>query len=319
VESKNSVDVSPFSASALVVRSWTLRDADGNPAVKGLRLVLGGSFSEDAPPGNNIQSWTMRDDCLAFLEQGGFVCVKFSVWEWHDDGTIILKGRWRREVLRERWFTLEEEKTPVQDLLARFESLGNNCEFGLVQRYYGLEVLGIFRFTSTHYRNLVTILESKLEALDRPDQCEVILSPRKEYVFRINHLNMSSHTDRFEKQISKEKMMEMEMNKLRFLRRKFGEELNTGGKIFVRKGEQLHLYKEVEYIYQLLRNYGHNNLLWVVLSDADHPSGTVEILNEGFYRGYIDRFAPYDNATRIFFDSWLRLCRNVIRTVSEPA
>lgn len=32
------------------------------------------------------------------------------------------------------------------ELVARFESLGDNCEFGLVQRHFGAEPVGVFRF-----------------------------------------------------------------------------------------------------------------------------------------------------------------------------
>jgi len=32
------------------------------------------------------------------------------------------------------------------DLVQRFESLGDNCEFGMVQRYAGAEPLSLFRF-----------------------------------------------------------------------------------------------------------------------------------------------------------------------------
>ncbi|HEX2941395.1 MAG TPA: hypothetical protein VHO91_10130 [Rhodopila sp.] len=35
--------------------------------------------------------------------------------------------------------------TPADDILFAFESLGDNCEFGLVQRYHGIEPLGLLR------------------------------------------------------------------------------------------------------------------------------------------------------------------------------
>jgi capsular polysaccharide biosynthesis protein len=39
---------------------------------------------------------------------------------------------------------------PVDELMLRFESLGGNCEFGLVQRYVGIEPLGLLRYADAN-------------------------------------------------------------------------------------------------------------------------------------------------------------------------
>lgn len=52
------------------------------------------------------------------------------------------------------------------EILGQFESLGDNCEFGLVQRIGGIEPLGLLRFAGFHipveYR-----LNRLLDALER--------------------------------------------------------------------------------------------------------------------------------------------------------
>ncbi len=40
------------------------------------------------------------------------------------------------------------EQITLQDLMLQFESLGQNCEFGLVQRRAGADPLGLLRFDS---------------------------------------------------------------------------------------------------------------------------------------------------------------------------
>ena len=35
---------------------------------------------------------------------------------------------------------------PLNEMLLEFESLGDNCEFGLVQRHFGAEPISLLRF-----------------------------------------------------------------------------------------------------------------------------------------------------------------------------
>jgi hypothetical protein len=59
-----------------------------------------------------------------------------------------------------------------------------------------------------------------------------------------------------------------------------------------------------------LNRYGDNMLLWVVPTEPDRPAGTVEVVMPGLLKGYIDRFAPDDNAHDFSFEGWLRVCAN---------
>jgi hypothetical protein len=58
-----------------------------------------------------------------------------------------------------------------------------------------------------------------------------------------------------------------------------------------------------------LRHYGPNTLLWVEVAGPDHPAGTVEWARPGLLRGYIDRFAPSENAHDLSLDCWIAICR----------
>ena len=75
-------------------------------------------------------------------------------------------------------------------------------------------------------------------------------------------------------------------------------------------------------MYLVLNRYGPATLLWVVRAERDRPSGTVEVLMPGLMKGYVDRFAPDDNAHDLSFDGWLGcaatracciVCRNLPR------
>jgi len=58
-------------------------------------------------------------------------------------------------------------EAPGIDVLGRFESLGDNCEFGFVQRQLGLESGGLFRWSVTSATSLITLLETRFEDLYR--------------------------------------------------------------------------------------------------------------------------------------------------------
>jgi hypothetical protein len=105
-------------------------------------------------------------------------------------------------------------------------------------------------------------------------------------------------------------MREQEAARLKFLRRKFIEELEAGEKIFVyRFGGQVS-EEEIVPLHMALNRYGPATLLWVVEAERGRPAGAVEVLMPGLMKGYIDRFAPDDNAHDLSFDGWLRLCVN---------
>ena len=62
-------------------------------------------------------------------------------------------------------------------------------------------------------------------------------------------------------------------------------------------------------LFAALRRFGPNTLLFVTLTDAAHPSVTVEARLPGFLVGYIERFAPRENAHDLLLDQWITICR----------
>ena len=70
-----------------------------------------------------------------------------------------------------------------------------------------------------------------------------------------------------------------------------------------------------------LNRHGEATLLWVVPAEKDRPAGTVEVVMPGLLKGYIDRFAPDDNAHDLSFEGWLRVCANacVLAGLQRPA
>jgi hypothetical protein len=210
----------------------------------------------------------------------------------------------------------------LTELAMQFESLGENCEFGLFQRRCDAEPLGLLRFSSTFMRNLIRGIDTGFEGLGAIEDIEPRLEggDRKEYMIHERRFGLVYHTFVFEGQRSMWLMREQESARLKFLRRKFMEELASPEKIFVYK--LLGMSKEeILPLHMALNRHGEATLLWVVPAEKDRPAGTVEVVMPGLLKGYIDRFAPDDNAHDFSFDGWLRVCANacVLAGLQRPA
>ncbi len=200
----------------------------------------------------------------------------------------------------------------VADLALQFESVGENCEFGLFQRRCDAEPLGLLRFSSTFMRNLIRGVESGFAGLGENEAIEPRLEggPRKEFMIHEQKYGLVYHTFVYEGERSAWLMREQEVARLKFLRRKFIEELEAAEKIFVYRYGAKATLEEILPLHMALNRYGPATLLWVVPADRGHAAGSVEVLMPGLMKGYIDRFAPDDNAHDLSFDGWLVLCAN---------
>lgn len=210
----------------------------------------------------------------------------------------------------------------IPEIALKFESLGENCEFGLFQRRCDSEPLGLLRFSSTFMRNLIRGIENGFEGLGEVDTIDPRLEggPRKEYMIHEKKFGLVYHTFVYEGQRSVWLMREQESARLKFLRRKFMEELEASEKIFVYKFNGPVSEEEILPLHLVLNTYGPSTLLWVVPAERDRPTGTVEVMMPGLLKGYIDRFAPEDNAHDLSFEGWLRVCANacVLARLQRP-
>jgi hypothetical protein len=200
----------------------------------------------------------------------------------------------------------------IPQIALKFESLGENCEFGLFQRRCDSEPLGLLRFSSTFLRNLIRGIDKQFEGLGAAEDIDPRLEgeERREYMIHEKKFGLIYHTFVYEGQRSVWLMREQESARLKFLLRKFMEELEVAEKIFVYKRNSMVSEEEILPLYMALARYGDNTLLWVVPAETDRPAGTVEVIMPGLLRGYIDRFAPDDNAHDFSFEGWLHVCAN---------
>jgi len=121
------------------------------------------------------------------------------------------------------------------DLMRNFESLGDNCAFGLAQRKAGAEVLGLLRFANTPLRALLRGLSDGFRAALQKADIELYLHPDgnpREYMLRIARYGIRWHTMVHEPDAEADAVARDQVLKLGFLRRKFEEGLRASRKIY---------------------------------------------------------------------------------------
>jgi hypothetical protein len=203
------------------------------------------------------------------------------------------------------------------ELLARFESLGENCEFGLVQRRCGAEPLGLLRFSSAPLPKLLTALQSRFAGMGAPENIGVELSSNeREYMVRDRAFGFYYHAWVKAGEMTPEQIHAREKSRVPFLLRKLIEDLTDGEKLFVFHAMEEISVASARILADAIRNYGPGKLFWVRLADRQHPPGFTEVLSDGLIAGYIDRFAPGNNAYDLSLDCWVDLCRSALKTES---
>ena len=199
-------------------------------------------------------------------------------------------------------------------LLRGFESLGDNCEFGMVQRKLGLEVLNLLRFGNAHLPDLMRALTDDLQAATDPAQVRITLNDgkRREYVLALPAYNLRWHTFTFEDESDAETVLRAHSAKLGYLRRKFYEGLRGGRKIYVMKRlRSIPLAQATAVLIELSR-HGNATLLCVEPAPEGRRPGEVDLLMPGLMRGYVARFAPASDVGATEPTDWLRVAANAV-------
>ena len=202
----------------------------------------------------------------------------------------------------------------ASDLMLNFESLGQSCEFGLLQRRCGAEPLGLFRFSSTFLDHLQRGIDCGFVGLGESDSIGIHLTTHPtnpEFYVTEKNYELLYHTYVYAGQATPDGVHAQQTRKLQFLKRKFLEDIQDGQKIFVRTcRREFNAAEEMIPLFMALNRDRANILLWVVYADETHPTGSVESIATGLFIGYIDTFAPEADASNLSVDAWLSICAN---------
>jgi hypothetical protein len=200
----------------------------------------------------------------------------------------------------------------IPRLLQLFVGLGENCDFGVVQRAVGIEPFGLFRFAACNAADLVELLRARFHPLAEPE--DLWLDEQGsggEYWVKSRHCSFAAHTDRYAGRDDPKVVLAAQIEKTRYLKAKLIRDLSHGRQLFVFKGETD--ITTIREIVVQLRTYGPNCLVWVCVADAAHLPGSVERLSDGLLRGFVSRFGTYDGDPSLPVEDWVAVCANAYR------
>lgn len=206
-------------------------------------------------------------------------------------------------------------------LLQNYHSVGDNCEFGLMQRRCGAEPLYLLRFAGLPLSDLLRGMRTGFEGLGGLENLEFSLNDETPPQYQVldKAYNLSFHTLQYQGQADEKQLLRQQASRLKFLRRKFLDDTREAGKTFVYKCNNPVAISDILTLHAALNQHAPNTLLWVVESAA-RPPGSTEVLLPGLVKGYTGRLAPYEAAHDFDLETWLELCANTYLLMqSEPA
>lgn len=219
-------------------------------------------------------------------------------------------------------------ESELRDLLLRFESIGGNCEFGIVQRRFGAEYIGLLRWASIRPEPLAEILNRRFAGLGDPAKThlESVRSFfRGEYEWDaladLSASKLRMHTFIAADEAQRETALQTFCRRMRFMRDGLIEALAAGEKIFVYKGNRISLTDgQIFALHAALRGYNPANRLLVVhLQDDKHRAGEVCRLADGLAVGFLEIDADGAPLSDIPYGTWIKIARRAAELLSRSS
>jgi len=204
----------------------------------------------------------------------------------------------------------------VSELMLSFESLGEKCDFGAVQRHYGVDPLGLLRFAFSPLDRLLAALADRFEAIGTLEDTQFSLYG-DETILTMKKYGMYFHTFVYDSELwlpeKRDAFQEQQRRRLRFLKEKLIADLQEPRKIIVYSSDDRVSVDDAIRLFTALRAYGPNALLYVRPADAEHTLGTVEMVQDGLYLGHYPRLANFVAGEQPPFDLWRQMCERTYR------
>lgn len=198
--------------------------------------------------------------------------------------------------------------TTDADLVLQFESIGDNCELGLVQRQAGAEPLGLLRFAGTPLRNLVRALHARFANIADPAHVR-LNAENGEYMVKLTKYDFTYHAHVRVGEMEPTALHLQQCRTVGFLAKKLVADLAAPSKILVFRQNEPLLASDLIDLRIALSAYGQSTLLWVQNALPGHPPGSVEVADERMMVGYVRRLAERETVPDLDFAPWIQMLR----------
>lgn len=210
--------------------------------------------------------------------------------------------------LRRRPFAPEKEWTvDIGALMLSFEGLGDNCEFGLLQRRCGADPQGLLRLSHTRLATLEALLANECEGVMDGD--DLALAPHPHFPEKI--IGRSNSLDDLDHQVTTQTPgivtpadHATNARRIAYLKRRFLEDLREGTKIFVRRGRD----SRPDTVESFLARFRRLSQAWVLLvveTDDEGCRGRTVQLGHRYLVGYVGRLAITGDVLDSEVETWI--------------
>lgn len=210
------------------------------------------------------------------------------------------------EILFQSNVNEDAEIERLRQVFMRCESLGNSCEFGMVQRRFHADPLSLLRWAGIEPEQVIRGVRNGFASMADP-AITTVRDLNGEYVVDNSEYGIFSHTFTPSSSEPIERFRRSQAARMKFLSQKLRDDFGFAEKIFVYMHNNVTI-AQAERLHHAIRDYGGRScLLCVRLADADHAVGQVDAREDGLYIGYADRFSTVD----INVENWRLLCTTV--------
>ena len=207
----------------------------------------------------------------------------------------------------------------LRRVLLGFESLGDGCEFGCVQRRYGADPAGLLRWNDVGLDGLMAALGARFAGLGDPANTALVVAPDREILIEDRRWGLGLHTFRYEGEDDRDALLARACRGIAHLRDALLADLAAAEKIFVFRSTGLDADR-LEALHRALRAYGPVRLLDVQPAAPTAPTvfqgaaGELVEVEAGCYVGFLERLGALEEGTwDIAYDDWVAVCRKADR------
>jgi len=213
------------------------------------------------------------------------------------------------------------------ELLGHFESLGDNCEFGVFAAMLGDTRPSLFRTGGTSEwmtlprsgrMTFADALAGGLAGFAEPEDL------RLEYIFGewmvfSNLYDFCFHTGEKTPSADLSALAAAQSQSLLARKQALLDDLGNPEKIFIRKSNGRETATDITALHAAMRRHGAAWLLWLAPATETEPPGTVTLWPGKLLRVTISKLAPYTRADRLSALSWLTALTAAKLALATPA